>query len=184
MPIVLVSKTTPRIAAGGSFVIRKEASVDAAAIDAVTRAAFFSAPHASHTEHHIVRALRRSNRLAVSLVATIEGDIVGHIAMSPVTITDGSTGWYGLGPLSVEPLYQRRKIGSHLVESALAALRELGAKGCLVLGDPGYYGRFGFRAASGLMLPDVPPEHFLALPLDGDTPCGTVTYHESFSARR
>ena len=182
-PIVLAPKNPPKTAVNGAFIIRKETSGEAAAIDAVTRAAFFSAPRASHTEHHIVRALRRSNRLAVSLVATIDGDIVGHIAMSPVTIADGSTGWYGLGPLSVEPLYQGRGVGSRLVESALAALRELGGKGCVVLGDPAYYERFGFRAITSLTFADVPSEYFLALPLDGEAPSGTVTYHDSFFAR-
>lgn len=182
-PNVLASKPPPRTAASAAVVIRKETAGDAASIDAVTRAAFFSAPRTSHTEHHIVRALRRSNRLAVSLVATIDGDVVGHIAMSPVMITDGSTGWYGLGPLSVEPLYQGRGVGRRLVESGLAALRELGGKGCVVLGDAAYYGRFGFRAVAGLTLPDLPPEYFLALPLGGAVPSGTVTYHESFFAR-
>lgn len=178
--------TTARgtIAPSATILIRREASGDVAAIEAVTRAAFLSAPHTSRTEHHVVRALRRSGNLAVSLVATVDSDVVGHIAMSPITVSDGSPRWYGLGPLSVEPLCQKRGIGNQLVEVGLTALRELGAKGCVVLGDPAYYKRFGFQADVRLVLPDVPPEYFLVLAFSSDIPSGTVTYHESFLAPR
>jgi len=162
--------------------IRKETASDAPAIEAVTIAAFRDAAHASHTEHFIVRALRDSGQLAVSLVAVADGLIVGHVAVSPVTISDGSSGWFGLGPISVEPNRQGRGIGSLLMKGALAELRALGAAGCVVLGDPGYYSRFGFRAEPALVLPGVPPEYFQAIPFGSNRAGGQVTYADSFEA--
>ncbi len=76
--------------------IRNETPNDAAAIEAVTAAAFLEAPHTSHTEQFIVAALRAAGALSVSLVAEAEGAVVGHVAVSPVTISDGAIGWYGL----------------------------------------------------------------------------------------
>lgn len=162
--------------------IRKETTSDASAIEAVTVAAFRDAAHASHTEHFIIRALRDSGQLIVSLVAVDEGLIVGHVAVSPVTISDGSSGWYGLAPISVDPDRQRQGVGSLLMKGALEELRALGAAGCVVLGDPGYYSRFGFRAEPALVLPGVPAEYFQAISFGGDLPPGHVTYGESFEA--
>ena len=163
--------------------IRQERSGDLESICEVTVAAFLSAPHTAHTEQFIVKALRDSGVLSASLVAEHSGRIVGHVALSPVTISDASVGWYGLGPISVVPDEQGKGIGSLLMNAALAELKELGANGCVLLGDPNYYHRFGFEQVAGLVLPDVPPEYFQALLLQGTYPKGTVTYHESFSAQ-
>ena len=116
--------------------IRAETPTDSQAIEAVTVAAFSDAPHTSHTEQHIVNALRRAGKLSVSLVAESGGAVVGHVAISPVSISDGTPGWFGLGPVSVLPQYQRRGIGSQLVREALRIIRKRGASGCVVLGDP------------------------------------------------
>jgi len=75
------------------FVIRPEHGCDASAIDDLTRQAFASHPHSRHTEHCIVRALRASGALAISLVAERSSRVVGHIAFSPVAVSDGSHGW-------------------------------------------------------------------------------------------
>jgi len=147
----------------------------------VTTAAFLNAPHTSHTEQHIVNALRGAGQLAISLVAEADGTLIGHIAISPVAISDGASGWFGLGPISVLPQYQRRGAGSRLTREALQILRQRGAAGCVVLGEPGYYGRFGFAANASLVLPDVPPEYFQALSFDSSKAEGVVTYHEAFS---
>lgn len=163
--------------------IRSELSGDEAAIHALTRAAFLDAPYASQTEPFIVDALREAGALALSLVAEQEGRLVGHVAVSPVTIGAGEvTGWYGLGPISVLPAYQRRGVGSLLMHAALDALRGRGAAGCVVLGDPAYYGRFGFAPAAPLVLPDVPPDHFQAICFSGAKPGGEVRYHAAFEA--
>ncbi len=166
-----------------NFRIRPETALDAAAIEAVTVAAFLNAAHADHTEHFVVKALRQSGQLAVSLVAEHDKLIIGHAAVSPVTISSGAEGWYGLGPLSVTPQYQGLGIGTQLMHRTLIELRALGAAGCVVLGDPRYYARFGFRANPLLILPGVPAEYFQAVSFDGSMPTGTVSYHESFAAK-
>lgn len=161
-------------------VIRHELSSDTLAIHAVTAAAFLDAPHTAHTEQFIVDALRSAGALTLSLVAEEAGEVVGHVAVSPVSISDGSSGWYGLGPLSVRPEFQRRGLGSLLMRAAIRQLREGGAAGCVLLGDPAYYARFGFRPEPGLVLPDVQPDYFLAMAFGPSVPHGVVTYHPAF----
>lgn len=162
---------------------RPETSRDVDAIRTVVAAAFLDAPHAGHAEQFIVDALRAAGRLTVSLVADEAGAVVGHAAVSPVTISDGATGWFGLGPVAVLPAWQHRGVGVQLARGALAELRTHGASGCVVLGDPQYYSRFGFRPEPSLILPGVPPEYFQALSFDGTLPTGTVAYHDAFSVQ-
>ncbi|MFC5606632.1 GNAT family N-acetyltransferase [Variovorax soli] len=164
------------------FHIRSEEPSDIDAITDVTEKAFRHAPHTSHTEHYIVLALRRAGALGVSLVAQQAGRVVGHVAFSPVAISDGSPHWWGLGPVSVLPEAQGIGIGSALVRDGLAALRGLGAQGCVVLGEPDYYGRFGFRSGQGLVLDGVPPEYFQSLSLGARAASGRVSYHPAFDA--
>ncbi|MCT9810833.1 N-acetyltransferase [Acidovorax sp. Be4] len=163
--------------------IRNETAADVEAIDAVTTAAFLTAPHSDHTEQFIVKALRKAGKLAVSLVAEADGKVVGHVAVSPVSISDGAVGWYGLGPISVLPEHQGQGIGGRLMNAALQALRERGAAGCVVLGEPGYYGRFGFQVEPRLVLAGVPAGYFQAVSFGEAMLCGVVTYEESFRAR-
>jgi putative acetyltransferase len=165
-----------------SINIRGETPSDAQIIEAVTASAFLDAPHTSHTEQYIVNALRRAGKLAVSLVAEADDIVTGHVAISPVSISDGAHGWFGLGPVSVLPPYQRRGIGSQLIREALRLLRDRGASGCVVLGEPEYYSRFGFQADPNLVLPGVPSEYFQTISLDSSRPRGIVRYHEAFSA--
>lgn len=163
--------------------IRPESADDAAVIEAVTAAAFLNAPHTAHTEQFIVAALRRAGALSISLVAEVDGAVVGHVAVSPVSLSDGTQGWFGLGPISVIPALQRRGIGSHLMREVLAILRARGAAGCVLVGDPGYYERFGFRAEPSLTYPGVPPENLLALPFARSVPRAEVTFHAAFGAQ-
>ena len=166
--------------------LRHETADDIAAIEAVTTAAFADAPHTSHTEQFIVRGLRAANELTLSIVAEEHGRVVGHVALSPVTITHEhrrkTEGWYGLGPISVLPPRQGRGIGSRLMEQALSELRAMQAAGCVLLGDPTYYTRFGFQAHAGLQLPGVPPGYFMALALHGTVPEGIAHYSDAFNA--
>jgi putative acetyltransferase len=99
-----------------------------------------------------------------------------------VAISDGTPGWYGLGPLSVLPAYQRQGIGKTLIEAGLSRLQGLNARGCCLVGHPEYYRKFGFRNVPGLVLEGVPQEVFFALSFDGHDPQGTVTFHEAFKA--
>jgi len=163
--------------------IRLETPNDNEGIHQVTVAAFFDAPHTDHTEQFIVQALRASGELRISLVAENSTAIVGHVALSAVAISDGSIGWFGLGPLSVIPDEQGKGIGSKLVLAALEELRKLNASGCVLLGDPDYYHRFGFKAIDGLVFTGVQAEYFQALLFQGSYPQGAVTYHASFSAQ-
>jgi putative acetyltransferase len=164
--------------------IRKETAADVPAIEAVTVSAFVNAPHTSHTEQFIVSALRKAGSLTISLVADAEGAVIGHVAVSRVSISDGASGWFGLGPISVVPEYQRRGVGSRLMLEALRILREHGATGCVLLGEPEYYSRFGFHVDPQLTLPDVPPGYFQAISFESSRPHGTVSYHEAFKAQR
>lgn len=166
-----------------ALIIRKETAADITAIDQLTREAFLHAEHTDHTEQFIVHALRAAGALSASLVAELEGAIIGHVAASPVSVSDGTPHWYWLGPVSVAPGHQRQGVGSQLIGRLLDDLRQLGAAGCVVLGDPRYYGRFGFRADAALVLPGVPAEYFQALRLAGEVPAGSVSYHPAFDAQ-
>lgn len=164
------------------MIVRPETAADHDAIDHVTMQAFASHPHSSQTEHFIIRALRRAGALSLSLVAAVDESIVGHVAFSPVIISDGSPHWYILGPVSVLPAMQKKGIGSQLIETGLAQLRQNHATGCVVLGDPAYYARFGFAPDANLTLPGVPAEYFQVLPLGPQQACGQVQYHDAFNA--
>jgi putative acetyltransferase len=166
-----------------SVTIRPEQPSDAAAISHVTELAFRSHPHSSHTEQFIIEALRRSGALSLSLVAEVEARIVGHIAFSPVSISDGSQRWYGLGPVSVTPELQGQGIGQALINSGLSTLRTLNAEGCVLLGEPGFYERFGFSNRPECLLEGVPQEYFLSLTFGKHSAAGKVTYHAAFSAQ-
>lgn len=163
-----------------NILIRKERAADSQEIFDAAAAAFLDAPHTDHTEQYIVNALRSSGALTISLVAEEHGRIIGHVAVSPVTISDNSADWYGLGPISVLPEHQGKGIGSKLMHAAIEELKGINANGCVLLGDPNYYSRFGFKPDAGLILPDVPAEYFQALLLQGDMPQGYVSYHEAF----
>lgn len=163
-------------------VVRDETDADAALIAEVTIAAFKTLAISNHTEQYIIEALRAARALTVSLVAEQAGSIVGHIAFSPVTIADGTPGWYGLGPLSVLPGYQRQGIGSALIREGLSRLRQLNAAGCCLVGHPAYYPRFGFAPIAGLFLEGVPSEVFFALPFSEPPPQGAVQFHAAFLA--
>ena len=129
-----------------------------------------------------VAALRESRALAISLVAEDAGRVVGHIAFSPVTISDGTPRWYGLGPVSVLPECQRKGIGRALISEGLSRLKTLGAQGCCLVGHPDYYRRFGFQNVRGLRLDGVPDEVFFALAFAGAIPQGLVEFHAGFRA--
>lgn len=165
-----------------NFIIRAETPADIAGIHELTAAAFATAEHSSHTEQFIVDALRARGELPISLLAVDNGRLLGHVAVSPVTVSDGSTGWYGLGPISVLPDRQGQGIGAALMRAAINALRQQDARGCVLLGEPGYYSRFGFRAEPGLVLPGVPAGYFQALCLQPPLVQGEVRYSPAFDA--
>lgn len=162
------------------FAIRPEEPGDADAIGGVTAAAFEGHPHSDGSEPQVIARLRRAGALALSLVAVEEGQIVGHVALSAVELSSGEAGWFGLGPVAVAPPRQGAGIGSALIRAVLDRLRARGAAGCVLVGAPGYYRRFGFEACARLVLPGVPPSHFLAISFGGPVPEALVRYHAAF----
>jgi putative acetyltransferase len=163
--------------------LRDERAGDAKAIAGVIAAAFADASQGGRFEQRIVDALRADGQLSVSLVAERDESVIGHVAFSPVTIgAGGDAGWYGLAPLAVRPDCQRRSVGAGLVRTGLDALRRLGARGCVVLGDPAYYARFGFAPAGDIVFPQAPPAYLLVLSFDetAPRPAGEVRYHDAF----
>lgn len=167
---------------GQPITLRDETAADVQAITAVTIAAFEPLEISGHTEQFVVAALRATGALSVSLVAEVAGTVVGHIAFSPITLSDGSPHWYGLGPVSVLPAYQRQGIGKALIHEGLARLKSMQAQGCCLVGHPGYYTKFGFQNVTGLVLEGVPPEVFFTLSFSGHLPQGTVAFHPAFLA--
>lgn len=164
------------------MIVRPESERDVPAIREVNLAAFRDHPFSQQTEHLIVEALRAAGALEVSLVAEVDGGVVGHIAFSPGGIGDTTSGWYVLGPVAVLPAYQGEGIGRALVEAGLEALRSRGASGCVLVGDPVFYTRFGFASNPGVTWPGVPQENVVCILLAGEQPTGRVTYHEAFHA--
>ena len=185
------------------IVIRDETPDDVRAITAVTIAAFKTVEISNHAEQFIIEALRRAGALTLSLVAEMDGPEadghemdgramggrvmggrgVGHIAFSPVTVSDGTPNWYGLGPVSVLPRHQRKGIGKALIREGLSRLKGMGARGCCLVGHPGYYSKLGFKNVPGLAHDGVPPEVFFVMSFDGRTPQGTVAFHEGFKGQ-
>ncbi|CAG0955734.1 amino-acid N-acetyltransferase [Burkholderiales bacterium] len=162
--------------------IRSETDADVGAITEVTVAAFRTLEVSNRTEQFIIIALRAARALTVSLVAEVDGRVIGHIAFSPVAISDGTRNWYGLGPVSVLPEYQRQGAGKALMQEGLSRLKDMNARGFCVVGHPDYYRKFGFRNVPGLVLEGVPQEFFFALSFDGHVPRGSVTFHDAFKA--
>jgi predicted N-acetyltransferase YhbS len=162
--------------------IRPEQPRDIAAIHDIILVAFETHRYSSHKEHHIVAALRNAGALTVSLVAEVDQQLVGHIACSPVAIDAKAGEWFGLGPVAVLPDRQGQGVGGALVKACIEQLRSRSAAGIVLLGDPGYYGRFGFAPRHELTLPGAPATHFLCLPFGASIPTGKVSYHAAFDA--
>ena len=160
--------------------IRPERPNDVDAIRELVASAFSGMPYADGDEADLVEALRAQTALSVSLVAELEGTIVGHVAFSPARTSDGIPGWYALGPVSVLPARQRAGIGSKLVCTGLAAISKLGAVGCILTGNLAYYCRFGFVPAPQSAPPEDPSEFFMVKLLRGQLPVGSIHFHEAF----
>ena len=155
-----------------SIIIREELPEDLAAIREVNRRAFNQ-----DQEANLVDALRSNGAALLSLVATLDGQVVGHIMYSPATIGEDKSAEFssrvvtgaGLAPMAVLPEHQRYGIGSKLIEAGTQKLRDSGHPFIIVLGHPDYYPRFGFIPASTLGITcewDVPAEAFMILILD------------------
>jgi putative acetyltransferase len=161
--------------------IRPETATDLEAIRRVNLEAFAQHPLSQQTEHLIVDALRAADALALSLVAEVDGEVVGHIAFSPAPIGEAVSGWLLVGPVAVLLRYQGQGIGSALVSGGLAVTRSAGALGCVLVGEPAFYGRFGFVACRSAVYEGVPGEFLLRMSFSGSEPTGAVVAHAAFS---
>jgi putative acetyltransferase len=163
--------------------IRNETPDDYAVISDVTAQSFRPLGFDTLNEPYVIEALRAAGAITISLVAEIDDEVIGHIAFSPVTISDGTPDWYALGPVSVLPQYQRMGFGRALIQAGLERLKAIGARGCCLVGHPEYYGKVGFIHPTGFSYEGVPEEIFYAIAFDGQYPQGTVTFHEGFKAQ-
>jgi putative acetyltransferase len=128
--------------------VHPERPGDAAPIHAVHAASF-----PTDLEARLVDRLRATGQLAVSLVAEVDGAVMGHIGFSPVTAASGAAG-AGLAPMAVVKPQRRQGIAARLVREGLEACRSAGFGWVVVLGEPAYYARFGFRPAAAFGLSD------------------------------
>ncbi|MEO1657972.1 MAG: N-acetyltransferase [Pseudomonadota bacterium] len=160
--------------------IRPETHGDAEAITTLTERAFASMPYSDGSEPRIIAALRAAGELTLSLVAISEGKLLGQITFSPVTVDGLHDQWFGLGPVSVAPEHQRSGVGSALINEGLAQMKSAGAKGIVLVGDPAYYGRFGFEGDVGLIYPGVESRYVQGLTIVPPERQGTVRYSDAF----
>ena len=162
--------------------IRPEVEADPPAIFDLTRRAFAPMRFAAGDEQALIRILRDLGALSLSLVAEHQGEVVGHVALSPVTHESGEAGWFGLGPISVEPALQRQGVGGALIAEARRWLSDQAARGCILTGDPNYYPRHGFLPAPQHAPEAEPPEYLMVLSLAGTLPAGRFCFHPAFHA--
>ena len=162
--------------------IRPEQPADISPIREVVKQAFHHAEHTNQREHAIVDALREAKELYLSRVAERDGQMIGHIAVCRIHISHGQKGWFGIGPVSVIPEYQGKGGGSRLIQSTLEQLEESGAKGCVLVGDPAYYTRFGFKQVNSLTFSGIPQGYFLARSFGKSFPKGEVSYPAAFGS--
>ena len=160
--------------------VRPETPDDHAAIERIHVEAFANHPYSHQTEHLIVNALRAAGVLTVSLVAEMDGEVVGHIAFSPGKLDSRDCPWFVLGPIGVLPRCQRRGIGKALIQEGLKAIQALGADGCILVGNPAYYTPLGFASNPALTMEHVPTENLMYLALGPRVPSGQVEHHPAF----
>ena len=160
------------------MLIRDETKHDIPAIGRLVTEALRMLAQSTGTEAGIVEALRAADALTLSLVAEEEGRVTGYLATSAARIGT-QEGWGLIGPLAVLPSRHRQGIGSALMAEALCRLRK-SCRGAALVGDPAYYGRFGFQAFPGLGVAGCPPEVVQALPFNGDAPSGELIHHPAF----
>ncbi|KQQ94187.1 GCN5 family acetyltransferase [Leifsonia sp. Leaf325] len=162
------------------MIIRPERPDDVEAIDELTRAAFEPMPFSDGSEAPILHALRAAGDLTLSLVAVQDNVVVGHVAFSPVTIEGTHNSWFGLGPISVRADRQRRGIGSALTAEGVRLLREQGARGCALIGNPLVYSGMGFTGGTGLTYRDLDPRIIQTIVFHGLEPQGELRFATAF----
>lgn len=160
--------------------IREEEPRDFDAVRILLREAFERHPYSNGKEYRLVELLREQKGLALALVAECRREILGHIAFSPVRIGGVDDAWFALGPVAVRREEQRQGIGSSLIRKGLDILKQRHAAGCVLVGDPTYYSRFGFSSHEHLTVEAVPGEYVLQLSFRDTPSVGQVAFHPAF----
>jgi putative acetyltransferase len=163
-----------------AMLIRDEVPGDAEAIHDLTERAFAPMRFSNGTEAGIIRRLRQAGDMILSLVAEEKGQIIGHVAFSAVTIDGRQCGWFGLGPISVEPTRQRQGIGKALIAEGLAQLRQKDAEGCALIGNADVYRSSGFSSDGRLTYGDLDSRYVLSLAFSGGAPQGALGFAPAF----
>ncbi|GAB5487337.1 MAG: N-acetyltransferase [Parasphingorhabdus sp.] len=159
-----------------------EQAGDEKAISDLTERAFTPMPFSEGDEQGLINVLRDHDALTISLVAKQDDKIVGHIAFSPAFPDDGSDGWYTLGPVSVEPELQKMGVGSQMIRKGLNMLQDRNANGCILIGNPEYYRRFGFEAAPESCPDGEPAEYYQMIWFGDEKPQQVIGFHKLFHA--
>ena len=162
--------------------IRKEQTADIDGIRALTHAAFEPMPFSDNTEPQVIDALRTAGELSLSLVAVKGNSLLGQVCFSRVSINGETLGWYGLGPVAVWPEFQGQGIGGALIRAGLEHLKQVKARGCALIGDPGYYERFGFISDAQVTYRDVESKYVQYLLFEGPAPQGELVFSDCFDA--
>ena len=160
--------------------IRTEQVSDHSEIRSLTELAFRTMEYSDGDEQDVIDRLREADALTPSLVLVENGRVVGHIAFSPAVAGDGSEPWFALGPVSVLPSHQGRGLGSQLIERGLSEIQTAGALGCILLGNPAFYGRFGFEVAPKNAPIGMPGEFFQVKRWGNVEPFGRFAFHSGF----
>ena len=164
------------------MMVRREKPADIPTIRTIIADAFDGHPHSDGREGAIVDALREHGDLALSMVAEVGGEVVGHIAFSQSLTSGGERGWVVLGPVAVRPDRQGTGVGRCLIERGISLCYGLGAKGVVVLGDPDLYRRFGFRLDTPLKIDGDLDAFFQVLPLGAHAPEATLDFAPAFAS--
>ena len=165
------------------FSLRLEAPEDAAAIHDLTERAFEPMAFSDGTEPGLPEALREAGALLLSLVAvSADGNLLGQVTFSPLTFEpETAQRWAGLGPIAVEPGFQKQGIGSALVKEGLRRLKAQGFDGVGLIGNPLVYGPMGFISTGEQTYAGLEPKFVQIISLsDEEPPAGEMVFHPSF----
>jgi len=164
---------------GRVMLIRAEGLADEAAIEDLTTRAFTGMPYSEGTEAAIIRLLRQSGDLALSLVAEEHGIVIGHVAFSPIRAGTHKN-WFGLGPIAVEPARQGSGIGKALIKSGLEILKGRGAAGVALIGNPEVYYSSGFVSDGQLTYKGLETRYVQRIVFCGPDPEGELHFAPAF----
>lgn len=158
-----------------TWILRDERPSEIPTINKIAVAAFATKAYGDGTEGDLIDSLRRDGDLSLSLVADLNGVVVGRVSMSPATVGKAD-GWYGLGPVAVDTDHFKQGIGSTLIRTALGRVAEQGAAGVVLVGDPNYYSRFGFVKGGSVQYLNIEAKNVMVRTLNGPTATGVITF--------